>query len=202
MRLFPENMDKNTVIIGVDEAGRGPLAGPVTAAAILIPINFPEELAKQINDSKLLSEKKREALAPLILAHAKASIVNISPKIIDDINIRQATLRAMCEAVKSLNVDYDFVLVDGRDTLPDIKDSLAIIKGDQKYLPIAAASIIAKTTRDNIMISLDNQYPEYGFSKHKGYPTKQHLEALRKYGITPAHRLSYKPVQAILKTPP
>ncbi len=183
-------------IAGCDEVGRGPLAGPVVAAAVILdPLNMIEGL----NDSKQLSEKKRLVLDKEIKEKALAyEIVYISPKEIDKINIYQASKKAMIMAVKSLNVIPTFVLSDAMPLQGLGIPFESIIKGDTKSATIAAASIIAKVERDKYMIELGKKYPEYGFEKHKGYPTKQHVAALQKYGVLDIHRKTYKPVKDVL----
>lgn len=177
------------VVCGVDEAGRGPLCGPVCAAAVILPVGFEIE---GINDSKKLSEKKREALFDIIKENAIAySVVMVDAKTIDEINILQATFKAMREAVESLSVKADVALIDG-----NLKPGLSIeektlVKGDAKSVSIAAASILAKVSRDRYMLQMDKQYPEYCFGKHKGYGTKLHYEMIEKYGICPEHRRSF-----------
>ena len=162
-----------TLIAGIDEAGRGPLVGPVVAAAVILPFNYKNN---EINDSKKLSEKKREELFDIINKDALSiGISIINNKIIDEINILNATKLAMKEAINNLNIKPEHILIDAVKLDIDIP-SQSIIKGDAKSISIAAASIIAKVTRDRIMINLDKQFPEYGFKKHKGYPTKKHLE--------------------------
>ena len=183
-------------IAGVDEAGRGPLAGPVVTAAVIL------DLDKQIpglNDSKKLTEKKREELYKIITEEAICWEVKVvSPKIIDEINILQATLFGMEEAVISLEVKPDYCLIDGNKTPKKlIGFSKAIVKGDAKIASIAAASILAKVTRDRIMLKLHEQFPNYNFKQNKGYPTKEHVAALDKYGVLDCHRRSYKPVQQL-----
>ena len=177
-------------IAGTDEVGRGPLAGPlVCAAAILDPLVKIEGL----NDSKKLSEKKREFLYDEIKEKALAfSIVYIDEVTIDEINIYQASKKGMLDAVEQLTIKADYVLSDAMP-LGDIPHE-SIIKGDSKSASIAAASILAKVDRDRFMVKLSKKYPEYGFEKHKGYPTKQHLEALNTYGVLEIHRKTYKPV--------
>lgn len=184
-------MDKGYVAVcGVDEAGCGPLAGPVYAAAVILDPNDPIE---GLNDSKKLTEKKREALYPQIKDRALAwAIASASTKEIDEVNILQARLLAMRRAVEMLPVKPDHVLVDGnRDpNIPEMP-TLLIIGGDGKSASIAAASILAKVTRDHAMLELDKQYPQYLFAKHKGYPTKLHVEKLLEYGACPEHRQSF-----------
>ena len=185
------------IIAGTDEAGRGPLAGPVVAAAVIIPQNFPESLAKAINDSKQLSEKKREALFPQLLEHCIHGIAECSAQEIDSINILQASLLAMKRAVGLLDTQPHVVLVDGNKSpnIPNMKN-LPIVKGDSKSLSIAAASILAKVTRDRIMKQLDTEFPHYGWAHNAGYPTQEHIAALATHGITPHHRHSFGPVKA------
>ena len=177
------------IICGVDEAGRGPLAGPVCAAAVILPENH---IIDGLNDSKKLSEKKREALYDVIKNEALAySIAMASEKEIDDINILQATYLAMRRAVAGLEIKPDFVLVDGnRDPILEI-DTKTVIKGDALSASIAAASVLAKVTRDRYMLSISENYPEYQFPKHKGYGTKLHYEMIEKYGISDIHRRSF-----------
>ncbi len=176
-------------ICGVDEAGRGPLAGPVVAAAVILPENCEIE---GINDSKKLSEKKRDALFDVICEKALAyGIAFADEKEIDEVNILNATFNAMKRAVSSLKVKPDIVLVDGNaDPGLDI-ECRTIVKGDAKSASIAAASILAKVTRDRFMCSLDEKYPQYQFKKHKGYPTKLHYQLLDEYGVSDVHRLSF-----------
>ena len=189
--------DKVNLIVGVDEAGRGPLAGPVVAAAVIFPRTY---INIDINDSKQLTEKKREALFDVIKENAIAYGVGIvSAEMIDEINIYEATKVAMKQAINNLKHNYDLILTDAMKLDGFDVEVIDIIKGDAKALPIAAASIIAKVTRDHMMNELDAKYPEYGFKKHKGYGTKQHMEALKKYGpIKGIHRFSYKPVEQSL----
>ncbi len=178
-----------SLVCGVDEAGRGPLAGPVCAAAVILPDDC---VIDGLNDSKKLTEKKREALFDVIKEKAVSySIAMASEKEIDEINILQATYLAMNRAVKGLDVTPDFVLVDGnRDPVVGIPTK-TVIKGDALSSSIAAASILAKVTRDRFMLELSEQYPEYQFPKHKGYGTKLHYEMLEKHGISPIHRRSF-----------
>lgn len=176
-------------ICGIDEAGRGPLAGPVVAGAVILP---KDSRILYINDSKKLSEKRREELFEVIHKEAISIGVGIvSPERIDEINILQATYEAMRMAINNLTVTPDILLNDAV-TIPGVAiEQVPIIKGDAKSISIGAASIIAKVTRDHLMYAYDNQYPEYGFAKHKGYGTKQHTEALQKYGPCPIHRFSF-----------
>lgn len=185
--------DKVKLIIGVDEAGRGPLAGPVVAAACILPRAYKN---KEINDSKQLSEKKREELFEIIKKDAVAYGVGIvSAEEIDELNIYTATQKAMKQAINNLKVNYDLILTDAMPLKGFDVEVVPIIKGDAKALPIAAASIIAKVTRDHMMVELAKKYPEYGFEVHKGYGTKKHMDALKQYGpIKGVHRFTYKPV--------
>ncbi len=183
-------------IAGCDEVGRGPLAGPLVAAAVILdPFNRIEGL----NDSKKLSEKKRIKLEKEIKEKALAyHITFITPEMIDKINVYQASKRGMVEAIKQLEIKPSFILSDAMPLTGLNIPFESIIKGDSKSATIAAASILAKQARDNYMIDLSTAYPKYGFEKHKGYPTKLHLEALHKYGVLDIHRKSYKPVQNAL----
>lgn len=178
-------------IAGIDEAGRGPLAGPVVAAAVIFPDNL--ELMG-INDSKLLSPKQRETLFSKIYEQALSIEIGIvDENSIDKINILQATFLAMRTAITKLGMTPHHVLVDGRMTVPGLTiPQTAIPKGDRKCFSIAAASIIAKVTRDRIMIEYDQQFPDYGFAQHKGYPTKKHIQAIITHGLCPIHRRSFK----------
>lgn len=184
------------LICGVDEAGRGPLAGAVYAAAVILN---PERPISGLADSKKLSEKKRDLLSIEIKERALAwAIASCSAAEIDDINILQASLLAMKRAIEQLQIRADLVQVDG-NKCPNIDlPCEAIIKGDSKVQAISAASILAKTARDAELYALDVQYPEYGFARHKGYPTAEHLRMLALYGITPIHRLSYAPVRNLM----
>ena len=167
------------LIAGTDEAGRGPLCGPVVAAAVILPKNYKLE---GLNDSKQLSEKKRDKYFEIIKKDAISYGIGIvDSKTIDEINIYEASRKAMLEAISKLDVTPDFVLTDAMPLPMD--NSKAIIHGDALSLSIAAASVLAKVTRDEIMYELDKKYPEYGFKSHKGYPTKKHLENIKKYGI-------------------
>ncbi|WGE67760.1 ribonuclease HII [Actinobacillus equuli subsp. haemolyticus] len=184
------------LIAGVDEVGRGPLVGAVVTAAVILDPNNPIE---GLADSKKLSEKKRLLLAEEIKAKALCwSLGRAEPEEIDQLNILHATMLAMQRAVAGLNIQPDFVLVDGNriPTLP--MPAQAVIKGDSLVAEISAASILAKVARDQEMDELDMQYPEYGFAKHKGYPTKLHFEKLEQFGATPFHRKSFAPVKKIL----
>lgn len=183
------------LIAGTDEAGRGPLCGPVVAAAVILPKNYKLE---GLNDSKQLSEKKRDKYFEIIKKDAISYGISIvDAKTIDEINIYEASRKAMLEAINKLDVTPDFVLTDAMPLPMD--NSKAIIHGDALSLSIAAASVLAKVTRDEIMYELDKKYPEYGFKSHKGYPTKKHLENIKKYGILDNYRLTYKPVKALME---
>lgn len=176
-------------VCGIDEAGRGPLCGPVCAAAVILPIGCEIE---GINDSKKLSEKKREALFDVITEKAVAySVSMVDAKTIDEINILQATFKAMKNAVNNLSVKPDIALVDGnRKPGLDIEER-TIVKGDAKSISVAAASILAKVSRDRYMREVDKKYPEYQFAKHKGYGTKLHYEMIAQYGICEEHRKTF-----------
>ena len=178
-----------TAICGCDEAGRGPLCGPVVAAAVILPCGLEIE---GLNDSKKLSEKKREALFEVIKEKAIAyAIAEASPKEIDEINILNASMLAMRRAVEALQVKADFALIDGNCSRGFEIPTETVVKGDSKSYSIAAASILAKVTRDRGCAELDKMYPEYGIAKHKGYPTKDHMDAVRKYGPAPIYRMSF-----------
>ena len=178
-----------TFVCGVDEAGRGPLCGPVVAAAVILPLGLEIE---GLNDSKKLSEKKREALFNIIKEKAVAyAIAEVSPKEIDEINILNASMLAMRRAVEALPVKADFALIDGNCSRGFEIPTETVVKGDAKSYSIAAASILAKVTRDRGCIELDKEYPQYGIAKHKGYPTKDHMDAVRKYGPAPIYRMSF-----------
>lgn len=187
-----ENMLKSQgyeIICGVDEAGRGPLAGPVFAAAVILP----EDLGDLgINDSKKLSEKKREALFDIIKEKAVAySIASADEKEIDELNILNATFLAMKRAVEGLSLKPDIALIDGNRKANTGIPEMTLVKGDAKSISIAAASILAKVSRDRFLLKLDEKYPEYQFKKHKGYPTALHYEMIKEHGISPVHRLSF-----------
>ncbi len=184
------------LIVGVDEAGRGPLAGPVVAAAVMLNIDKP---IAGLADSKVLTEKRRERLFDEIRARALCCcIAEASVEEIDQLNILQATLLAMRRAVEGLRLKPTLVLVDG-NRLPQLQvPAEAIVKGDAKVPAISAASILAKVHRDRQCLQMDEIYPAYGFARHKGYPTAQHLAALREHGVTPCHRRTFGPVQEIL----
>jgi len=192
-------------VAGVDEVGRGPLAGPVVAAAVILPRGFSHP---EIKDSKLLTAKQRDKLAPLIRDNAQSwGLGRVEVEEIDRINILKASLLAMLKALECLKTMPDCLLIDGNQFIPreflfNSKYSTArslyqktIVKGDQLCISIAAASIVAKVARDAMMVELDKHYPEYGFAAHKGYTCAAHLEALRRYGPSPIHRQSFKPVR-------
>lgn len=187
-----ELIDKGIKLIcGVDEVGRGPLIGPVVAAAVILPINYKLD---GLTDSKKLSEKKREQFFEIIKKDAIAIGVGvISAKRIDEINIYEATKEAMYMAINNLNIKPEHVLIDAMKLNLDVP-STSIIKGDLLSLSISAASVIAKVTRDHMLYELDKKYPMYDLGNNKGYGTKKHIEAIKEYGITKEHRLSYKPV--------
>ena len=176
---------------GTDEAGRGCLAGPVTAAAVILPEDFHIDF---LNDSKQLSEKMREKLRPLIEEHALSfQVIHLEPLIIDKINILNASIKAMQECIIKLNPSPEYIIVDGNRFKPvgNIPHS-CIVKGDSKYLSIAAASVLAKTYRDEYMNTIHKEFPMYNWKKNKGYPTEEHREAIKKYGITKYHRMSFR----------
>lgn len=193
--LYNKNIE---YIGGVDEVGRGPLVGPVVAACVVLPKDF---VLEGLTDSKKISEKKRDLFYEYINEHSLAWDVGIiGPEIIDEVNIYAATKLAMKEAInkvrKKINVEH--VLIDAMPLEIDIPTT-SIIKGDAKSISIAAASVMAKVTRDRMMYELDKKYPEYGFGSHKGYPTKKHVEAIKKYGLIDGYRKSYGPVKEILE---
>lgn len=176
-------------IAGIDEAGRGPLCGPVVAAAVILP---KDKKIEGVNDSKKLTEKKREKLYDSIMNEAVAVGVGISDvDVIEEVNILNATKIAMKKAIENLKVKPDYCLIDGNQMLDISINAETVVSGDAKSESIAAASIIAKVTRDRMLINYDKLYPEYGFAKHKGYGTKVHIEAIKKYGLTPIHRPSF-----------
>ena len=190
--------DGYEMVAGCDEAGRGPLFGPVVCASVILPHDF---ILEGLNDSKKLSEKKREEYYPIIMEKAIAvGIEVVSATEIDEINIYEASRQGMLRAVNSMKIKPDYIITDAMPLLDytDIpyKD---IIKGDAKSITIAAASVIAKVTRDRIMYEEDKKHPEYEFRKHKGYPTKKHLELLNKYGIIGGYRVTYGPVKKLLE---
>lgn len=197
---YEKDLYKNGVdlIAGVDEVGRGPLVGPVVAAAVILPINYHLD---GLNDSKKLTEKKRERFYDILMQEAVAiGIGEASAKEIDEINIYQASKLAMMRALKNLKIKPEHVLVDAMPLKEIDIPSTSIIHGDALSLSIAAASVIAKVTRDRMMIELDKKYPEYGFAQHKGYPTKKHLEVLQKYGVLDNYRFTYGPVRDLINS--
>ena len=178
------------LLCGVDEAGRGPLCGPVCCAAVVLKDDF---ICEEINDSKKISEKKREKLFDVIIENCVAySIVFVDPKTIDEINILNASLLGMKKAVKELSLTPDLVIVDGNRVPPQMEvETKAVVKGDAKSLSVAAASILAKVSRDRYMEKLSEEYPQYSLDKHKGYPTKLHYELLAEHGIQDFYRRSF-----------
>ena len=198
MKEFETELYNNGInfIAGIDEVGRGPLVGPVVTAAVILPKDFYDE---RINDSKKLTEKKRELLYDVIMENVISVGIGISSEdVIDEINILNATKRAMLEAVNNLSVKPEHLLIDAVKLDTDIPQT-SIIKGDAKSESIAAASIIAKVTRDRMMIELDKIHPEYDFKHNKGYGTKKHIEAIRKYGIIKEHRKTFAPCDEYVK---
>ena len=183
---------------GTDEAGRGCLAGPVTAAAVILPENFDNKI---LNDSKQLSEKVREKLKPIIEEQAISfAVTHLEPLVIDEINILNASIKAMQESILKLNPKPEYIIVDGNRFKPvlDIPHS-CIIKGDAKFMSIAAASVLAKTYRDEYMNRIHEEFPMYNWKQNKGYPTQEHREAIRKYGVTKYHRMSFRLLPEQLK---
>lgn len=192
MKEFENELYENGIkyIAGIDEVGRGPLVGPVVTAAVILPRDFYDE---RINDSKKLTEKKRELLYDVIMENAVSVGIGISSEdVIDEINILEATKKAMIEAVNNLSVKPEHLLIDAVKLNIDIPQT-PIIKGDAKSESIAAASIVAKVTRDRMMVELDKMHPEYDFKHNKGYGTKKHIEAIEKYGILKEHRKTFAP---------
>lgn len=200
MLNFEENYytEKVNFIVGVDEAGRGPLCGPVVAACCILPKEYKNE---HINDSKKLSEKKREIAYKEIIENAlDYGIGIVDAKRIDEINIYEATKEAMHIAISKLKISYDLILTDAMKLQNEKVEVIPLIKGDAKCECIAAASIIAKVTRDHILEEYDKKYPQYGFKSHKGYGTKKHIEAIKHYGIIKDfHRESYEPIKSLIK---
>ncbi len=185
------------MVCGVDEAGRGPLCGPVVAAAVILD---PKSPIPGLNDSKKLTARTRERLALAIRQHALAwAVAEASPEEIDRLNILHATMLAMTRAVEALTLQPELVRVDGNRCPPLRVPVEAVVKGDATVPAIAAASILAKTVRDAWMIELDHEYPAYGFAKHKGYPTADHLIAMREHGVIPCYRRSFAPVRILLE---
>ncbi len=182
---------------GVDEVGRGPLIGPVVTACVILPKDF---VLEGLTDSKKLTEKKREQYYQYIVDHALSVSIGIkSAEVIDKVNIYEATKLAMYEAIEKSSIMPEHVLIDAMKLEQLEIPSTSIIKGDAKSITIAAASVIAKVTRDRMMIELDKEYPMYGFKSHKGYPTKKHVEAILKYGLIDGYRKTFKPVSTILE---
>ena len=197
MKEFENELYNNEInfIAGIDEVGRGPLVGPVVTAAVILPKDFYDE---RINDSKKLTEKKRELLYDVIMENALSVGIGMSsPEVIDEINILNATKKAMIEAINNLSVKPEHLLIDAVKLDIDIPQT-SIIKGDAKSESIAAASIIAKVTRDRMMVELDKKYPMYDFKHNKGYGTKKHIEALYQYGPIEEHRKSFAPVSDLI----
>ena len=194
MKQKPTETSK--IIVGCDEAGRGPLAGPVVASAVILKDFFFKE---RIDDSKKLSAKLRGKAYAEIFKKSIVGIGIVDEKTIDKINIYQATKRAMQIAISNLELPPDFVIVDGKMKIATKCPLKCIVGGDSKSLSIAAASIIAKVTRDRIMLEYDSIYPQYGFARHKGYGTKAHMEALKTNGASPIHRRSFNPVKNMVK---
>ena len=196
--LYEKELNSKNIynIGGVDEVGRGPLVGPVVACCCVLPKDF---VLEGLTDSKKLSEKKRNIFYDYLIENTIYGIGMVSPEEIDKINIYVASRKAMMLAIAEVRkkIDLEYVLVDAMPLNLDIP-SLSIIKGDAKSISIAAASVIAKVTRDRLMYDLDKLYPMYGYASHKGYPTKKHIEAINKYGLIPGYRLSYGPVKDVL----
>ncbi|QNF35898.1 ribonuclease HII [Adhaeribacter swui] len=185
------NYSGNLLEAGLDEVGRGCLAGPVVAAAVILPTDYFHPV---LTDSKLLSRKQREKLRDQICQDALAwAIAEVSPEVIDQINISKASFRAMHQAVNELQIAPEFLIVDGNQFMPyPGLEHACVVKGDTKYFSIAAASVLAKTYRDDLMAELSQQFPEYGWEQNVGYPTIRHRQAIKEQGITPHHRLSFK----------
>lgn len=182
---------------GIDEVGRGPLIGPVVTACVILPKDF---ILDGLTDSKKLSEKKREEYYDYIMEHAlSVSVGMMDEKVIDEVNIYEATKLAMYQAVENSPIRPEHVLIDAMKLEKLEMPSTSIIKGDAKSISIAAASVIAKVTRDRMMIELDQKYPMYEFKSHKGYPTKKHIEAIEKYGLIEGYRKTFKPISTMLE---
>ena len=193
--LFNEGYN---IIAGVDEVGRGPLIGPVVTACVVLPKDFKLE---GLTDSKKISEKKRELFYEYIINNCVAySVGECSPEEIDKYNILEATKIAMKRAIDKVNkkINLDYVLIDGNMKFDFDYKYKSIVKGDSKSISISAASIVAKVTRDRMLIELDKKYPMYGFKNHKGYPTKKHLDAIKKYGLIDGYRMSYGPIKEVI----
>ncbi len=192
--LWPKGIN---YIGGIDEVGRGPLVGPVVTACVILPKDF---VLEGLTDSKKLTEKKRDEYYDYIMDHALSiGIGMMDNKVIDEVNIYEATKLAMYQAIENSKITPEHVLIDAMKLEKLSMPSTSIIKGDAKSISIAAASVIAKVTRDRMMIELDKKYPMYGFKDHKGYPTKKHLEAIKEYGILDNYRTSYKPVKEVIE---
>lgn len=187
-----------TLVAGMDEVGRGPLIGPVVTACVILPHDF---VLEGLTDSKKLSEKKREEYYPYIMEHALSVGIGImDEKVIDQVNIYEATKLAMYQAVENCAIQPQHVLIDAMKLEKLKMPSTSIIKGDSKSISIAAASVVAKVTRDRMMIELDRKYPMYGFKNHKGYPTKKHIEAIQKYGLIDGYRLTFQPIASLIES--
>lgn len=196
---YEKELWKNGInlIAGMDEVGRGPLIGPVVTACVILPKDF---VLEGLTDSKKLSEKKREEFYDYIMEHAISVGIGImDEKVIDEVNIYEATKLAMYQAVEKSKVKPEHVLIDAMKLDKLEMPSTSIIKGDAKSISIAAASVIAKVTRDRMMIELDKKYPMYGFKSHKGYPTKKHIEAIKEYGLIDGYRKTFKPISEMVK---
>lgn len=196
---YEKELWKNGInlIAGMDEVGRGPLIGPVVTACVILPKDF---VLDGLTDSKKLSEKKREEFYDYIMEHAiSVGIGMMDEKVIDEVNIYEATKLAMYQAVEKSKVKPEHVLIDAMKLGKLEMPSTSIIKGDAKSISIAAASVIAKVTRDRMMIELDKKYPMYGFKSHKGYPTKKHIEAIKEYGLIDGYRKTFKPISEMVK---
>ncbi len=196
---YEKELWKNGInlIAGMDEVGRGPLIGPVVTACVILPKDF---VLEGLTDSKKLSEKKREEFYDYIMEHAiSVGIGMMDENIIDEVNIYEATKLAMYQAVEKSKVKPEHVLIDAMKLDKLEMPSTSIIKGDAKSISIAAASVIAKVTRDRMMIELDKKYPMYGFKSHKGYPTKKHIEAIKEYGLIDGYRKTFKPISEMVK---
>lgn len=196
---YEKELWKNGInlIAGMDEVGRGPLIGPVVTACVILPKDF---MLEGLTDSKKLSEKKREEFYDYIMEHAiSVEIGMMDEKVIDEVNIYEATKLAMYQAVEKSKVKPEHVLIDAMKLDKLEMPSTSIIKGDAKSISIAAASVIAKVTRDRMMIELDKKYPMYGFKSHKGYPTKKHIEAIKEHGLIDGYRKTFKPISEMVK---
>lgn len=196
--MLESNFSKFILEAGTDEAGRGCLAGPVTAAAVILPFDFENRI---LNDSKQLSEKTREKLRPIIEQQAISfAVTHLDHLIIDEINILNASIKAMQESILKLNPRPEYIIVDGNRFKPVlIIPYSCIIKGDAKFMSIAAASVLAKTYRDDYMNKIHEEFPMYNWKQNKGYPTKEHREAIRKYGVTKYHRMTFRLLPEQLK---